>query len=204
MLKKIGLLSSVAVMAFAFNSASLNINDKDIELSGRLDVGQFNYNVQPNTVFIGARYLNGNQSHSSFASNSNGYYEVSFLMLKKVPNTALKLGLGVKLNYTQANLAGGTRDFTSLPLGINANYRLPVNFYVPWFLDGSVYYAPEVLSMSDANSFFAYRIHLDAEVIQNGYVQLGYRSINTNYKVNSVTYNENYNHSFYAGFRFQF
>jgi hypothetical protein len=196
MLKKIGLLSSAAVMAFAFNSASLNVNDKDIELGGRLDVGQLNYAVQPNTVFIGARYLSGNQSHSSFASNNNSYYEVSFLMLKRVPNTALKLGLGFKLNHTQANIAGGTRNFTSIPLGVNANYRLPTNFYVPLFLDGSIYYAPEDLSMSDANNFFAYRIHLDAEVIQNGYVQLGYRSINTNYKVNSVTYKENYNHAF--------
>lgn len=204
MLKKVGLLSCVAAAAFAFNSANININDKDIGIGGRLDVGQFNYNVQPNTIFIGARYLHGDQSHSSFGSNDNGYYEASFLMLKRVPNTALKLGLGVKLNYTQAKLAGGTRDFTSIPLGINADYRLPVRFYFPLYLKGSVYYAPEVLCMSDANSFFAYRIHLDAEVIQNGFIQVGYRSIYTNYKVNSVTYNENYNHSFYAGLRFQF
>ena len=39
MLKKIGLLLCGTAAAFAMNSASININDKDLEIAGRLDVG---------------------------------------------------------------------------------------------------------------------------------------------------------------------
>ncbi len=204
MLKKMGLLLAMTVSIFAMNSASININDKDVEVSGRLDMGQFNYSLQPNTIFIGAKYLKGSSSHSNFGHNDNGYYELNFLMQKKVTNTALLLGLGVKLNYTKADIAGGSRSFTAIALGMEAKYKLPSNRYVPLFLNGNIYYAPQVLSLSDANSFFSYRVHVDAEVIQNGYVLLGYRSINTSYKANSKTYSKIYNNSFYVGFRFIF
>jgi hypothetical protein len=204
MLKKIGLLLCGTAAAFAMNSASININDKDLEIAGRLDVGQFNYSVQPDTVFLGAKYLKGSDQHSDFSHNTNGFYELNFLMQKGVPNTALTLGLGVKLNYTQADIAGSTRDFVSIPLGVEARYKLPFDRFVPLYVGGSLYYAPQVLSMSDADNFLEYRVHLDVEVIQNGYVMIGYRSIDTNYKIDGTTYNENYNHSFYAGFKFRF
>ncbi|WP_345992918.1 hypothetical protein [Sulfurimonas sp. HSL-1716] len=204
MLKKLGLLSVSVAAAFAMHGVDININDKDLELGGRLDMGQFNDTVEPNTVFLGVRYLKGNEDHSDFSSNDNAYYEISFLMQKEVSNNGLSMGLGVKANYTKARINGSNRDFTSVPLGVEAEYKLPVKDVVPLYLDGALYYAPEVLCMNDAEKFFEYRVNFDAEVIQNGRITLGYRSLDTNYDVAGSTVNKNYNHSVYLGFKFQF
>lgn len=204
MLKKLGLLSVSVAAAFAMHSVDININDKDLEVGAHLDMGQFNDTVEPNTVFLGARYLKGNEDHGDFHRNDNAYHELNFLMKKEVSNSGLSLGLGVKANYTRASIGGSNRDFTSVPLGVEAGYRLPVDTAVPLYLGGSVYYAPEVLCMNDAKNFFEYRANFDVEVIQNGRITLGYRSLDTNYDIAGTTVKKNYNHSAYIGFKFQF
>lgn len=204
MLKKIGLLSISVVAAFAMHGVDININDKDLEFGVNLDMGQFNDTVEPNTVFLGARYLKGHEDHSDFSTNDNAYYELNFLMKKEVANSGFSLGLGVKGNYTRARIGGSNRDFTSIPLGVEAGYKLPVNSMVPLYLGGSVYYAPEVLSMNDAKNFLEYRVNFDVEVIQNGRITVGYRSLDTNYDISGTTVDKNYNRSAYIGFKFQF
>lgn len=204
MLKKLGLLSVSVAAAFAMHGVDININDKDLEVGAHLDMGQFNDTVEPNTVFLGAKYLKGNEDHSDFHRNDNAYYELNFLMQKEVSNSGLSLGLGVKANYTRASIGGSNRDFTSIPLGVEAGYKLPVDSMVPLYLGGSLYYAPEVLCMNDANNFLEYRVNFDVEVIQNGRITLGYRSLDTNYDISGTTVNKNYNRSAYLGFKFQF
>lgn len=51
MLKKISLIALGAVSAFAMHSAEVNINNSDLELSAKLDMGQFNESVKPDTIF---------------------------------------------------------------------------------------------------------------------------------------------------------
>ena len=204
MLKKLSLISVVTASAFAMHGVDININDKDLEFGANLDMGQFVQTVEPNTVFVGARYLKGNEAHSDFNSNDNAYYEANFLMQKPINNSGLTLGLGVKLNHTQCDIAGKTLNFTSVPLGVEADYKLPVNSPVPLHLGGQLYYAPEVLSMNDAKSFLESRINFDIEVIPNGKITLGYRSLDTNYDYSGTTLNKNYNRSAYAGFKFNF
>ncbi len=204
MLKKFGLLSVSVVAAFAMHGVDINVNDKDLEIGAHADMGQFSDTVEPNTVFLGARYLKGNEKHSDFSTNNNAYYELSFLMQKEVANSGLSVGLGVKANFTKADIGNKTRDFTSIPLGVEAGYRLPINSALPLYLGGSLYYAPEVLCMNDAKNFLEYRVNFDVEVIQNGRVTLGYRSLDTNYDVSGTTVNKNYNRSAYIGFKFQF
>ena len=67
-------------------------------------------------------------------------------------------------------------------------------------INASVYYAPSVLSFSDADSYFETRISYDIEVIDNGKITLGYRKMDTNYDAGDFTYND----SWYAGFKFSF
>lgn len=203
MLKKFGLISIITASAFAMHGVDININDKDLEFGAALDMGQFVNTVEPNTVFVGARYLKGNEDHSDFRENNNAFYEASFLMQKAISGSDVTIGLGVKANHTKADL-GGNRDFTTIPLGVELGYKLPVATPVPLYLGGKLYYAPEVLSMNDAQSFLEYRVNLDIEVIPNGRITLGYRNIDTNYDVAGVTHNVNYNRSAYAGFKFQF
>lgn len=198
-------MSVLAASAFAMHGVDININDKDLEFGANLDMGQFVSTVEPNTVFLGGRYLKGNESHGDFDSNPNSYYEANFLMKKPIANSDFTVGLGVKLNHTQCDdTTGKTLNFTSLPLGVEVGYKLPVNSPVPLHLGGQLYYAPEVLSMNDAKNFLETRVNFDIEVIQNGKVTIGYRSLDTNYDRSGTAFNKNYNRSAYAGFKFNF
>jgi hypothetical protein len=201
MLKKITLISLCAASAFALHTAEININDKDLEVAAKLDMGQFYRSAEPNTVFVGAAYLKGNEGHGgAFYSNTDekmeAFYELNFLMKREIARSGLSLGLGVKANHT--------KDFTSIPLGIEAVYKLPLGLMIPLYLGGSAYYAPEVLSMDNAKDFQEYRVHFDIEVIKNGMVTLGYRTIETNYEYDSQVISVSYNKSAYAGFKFAF
>jgi len=199
MLRKILLITATAISAFALHTAEININDRDLELGAKLDMGQFNDSVEPNTIFIGGRFLNGQKENSKDESGTaltkiDPFYEVNFLMKKAIGDMGMSFGMGAKLNYT--------KNFSSMPLGLEFEYAIPAKKLVPMYVYGSLYYAPSALSFSDAKDFIEYRMSYDVEVIENGRVTIGYRNINTNYDTPSgkVVYND----SFYAGFKFAF
>ncbi len=201
MLKKLSMISVCAASAFALNTAELNINDSDLEVMAKFDMGQFNDSVEPETVFVGVRLLNGHKSHSDDEDNSlDGFLEANFLMQREIGNKGITIGLGVKLNATQNKIKDKSVDFMSIPLGVEAGYRIPASDLIPMYVGASLYYAPSVLSLGDADNFLEYRINYDIEVIKNGRITLGYRSINTNYESD----NFNYNKSLYGGFKFAF
>ena len=198
MLKKLALMALCSVSAFALNSVELNINDSDLEVMAKFDMGQFNDSVEPETVFVGARLLNGHKSHSGNEEDSlASYVALNFLMRREIADRGLYIGLGVKLNATKN---ADDDNFISIPLGAQIDYRIPASDLIPMYVGASLYYAPSVLSLSDADNFLEYRIHFDVEVIKNGAVTIGYRSIDTNYDEGSFSYNK----SLYAGFKFAF
>lgn len=87
MLKKVLLIITTAISAFALHTAEININDRDLELSAKLDMGQFNDNVEPNTIFVGGKFLNGQKENSRLDSGGSlskidPFFEVNFLMKK--------------------------------------------------------------------------------------------------------------------------
>ncbi len=196
MLKKLGLIALCTASAFAMHSVELNINDKDLELGAKVDMGQFNDSIDPDTVFIGAKMLHADEKHSDFNKNSemNDYYEANFLMQRRVGTSELVIGLGAKINVT--------KNFSSIPIGAEATYKV-LDGAVPMYLRGAVYFAPEILSMQDAKSFLEYRASLDVEVITNAYVYFGFRSIDTNYD-DKKGGNISYNRSVYLGLKFGF
>jgi hypothetical protein len=194
MIKKITLLALCSLPAFALHYAELKINDKDLEVAGKLDVGQFNENVEPSTIFVGGRFLYVDASHSSNShANLDPFYELNFLLKKPIGKTGLDLGMGVKMNYTD--------NFFSVPLGIEGEYKLPLFKAVPMYLNASLYYAPSALSFNDADDYLEYRVGFEVELVQNARVTLSYTNIDTNYEeAPSFTYNE----SWYIGFKFGF
>ena len=195
MLKKIVLISILTLSAYAMHSAEININDTDLELNAKLDIGQFNENVEPGTMFLGARFLNADKIHSSDKNYINdSYYEINFLMMRPVGESGISAGMGVKFNYT--------KDFSSIPLGLEVSYAFHTPHILPMFFNGSAYYGPKVLSFGNADRFYEYCISYDIELIKNGRITLGYRSINTNYDDYRGDYT--YNKIFYGGFKFFF
>jgi len=191
MLKKITLMTASAVAALAMNSASININNEDLELNANLDIGQFNDNVEPETMFVGVRFLDADNTDRI---NNDALYELSFLMKKAMGESGLQIGLGVKANYT--------KDYRTLPLGIVFEYGLPSVTVIPMSLHADIYYAPKVLSFDNANKYFEYRLEYDAAVIDHGHVFLGYRNIRTDY--NDIRGSFTYNAAGYVGFKFEF
>ena len=198
MIKKSALILLSAASAFAMHTAEININDKDLELGAKFDLGQFNSTVEPDTTFVGFTYLNGDEANSEIVTDINGYLEANFLMKREIQNSGVTFGIGVKTNYTKAN----EYSFMSIPLGLEVGYNLPTA--IPVSLGAKVYYAPESLSILDADSFLEYRLDVNIEIIERGSIVLGYRNIDTNFEVASNSSKLNYNSSAYFGFRFAF
>ena len=201
MLKKLGIVSLITANALAMHNLELNINDVDLEAGLRLDMGQFNNAVEPNTTFIGVKYLKADNDHSDYNAEGfgspNAYMEVNFLMQRKIQDTGMYAGLGVKLNYINND---GSDDFSSIPLSFKFGYivpsTLPVNVY------GEAFYAPKVLSLRKAEGYYEYRLGVDVELIENADVYLGYRDLETKYESGGSYVS--YNRSAYIGFRFNF
>ena len=200
MLKKITLLLVTSLSLFAMHTAELNINQKDLEAGLKFDVGQFNDNVEPDTMFVGMKMFipdTSNSADSATLTSLNPYFEGNFMIMRPVGDAGLSLGIGFKLNYTQVN----SKSFMSLPIGLEASYELPFPDLIPMFVEANVYYAPEVLSFSDAKNYVEYRINYDLEMIKNVHLNAGYRNIDTKYfSLGRV----NYNRSFYLGVKIGF
>ena len=201
MLKKLGLAALFSANAMAMHNLEININDVDLEAGLKLDMGQFNNAVEPDTTFVGVKYLKADSDHSDYSAGGfgspNAYMEVNFLMQRKINNTGLYAGLGVKINYIDND---GGDDFSSIPLSFKLGYTvpssLPINVY------GEAFYAPKVLSLRKAEGFYEYRVGVDVELIKNADIYLGYRDLETKYE--NVSGYINYNRSAYIGFRFKF
>ena len=193
MLKKIILLLFTSLSLFALNTAELNINQKDLEVGLKFDVGQFNENVEPQTMFVGMKMLIPDVSNSSDNLHSiDPYFEGNFKIMRPVGDNGLSFGVGFKLNYTQVN----DKSFMSLPIGLEVSYELPFPELIPMFIETSVYYSPQVLSFLDAKDYVAYRINYNMEMIENVRLKIGYRNMNTHYLKQGKL---NYNNSLYLG-----
>ncbi|MDH4945451.1 YfaZ family outer membrane protein [Sulfurimonas sp. C5] len=199
MLKKLIMLSACTASAFALHTAEININNKDLEVGALFDMGQFNDTVEPNTIFVGGKFLNADSEHSEYTNAKiDPLLEANVLMMKEVGNSNFKIGIGAKLNYTQY----GSLDFVSIPLGVEGTYTIATQEFIPMHLNAAVYYAPQVLTFKDAKNYLETRVSFDLEVIQNGNITVGYRKIETNY---DVMYGDfRYNRSAYLGFKLKF
>ncbi len=196
MLKKLGLITLSAVSAFAMHNAEININDKDLEIGAAFDLGQFSDTVEPDTTFVGFKYLNGAEENSNDDLDTNGYYEANFVMRREVQDSGVTFGIGVKTNYTKV----ADEHFMTIPLGLELGYS--VESQIPMHIGAKVYYAPESLSLSDADGYLEYRIDVSVEIIERGSVVLGYRNLDLKFDITDDSIN--YNSSAYFGFRFAF
>ena len=230
MLKKIVLFMTVVTTAFAMHVGEINVNDKDVDVNVKFDIGQFNSNVEPDTIYFGARFFNSGRKFIDTSSDSNGT-DSNTTTPPTDGNTTTpsdsnassgvsrKVEAYYELNFLMMHAVGNNgmylgigakynyttldkKVFSSLPLGFEFAYVLPAEEYVPMILSGSIYYAPEALSFEDAKSYLEYRIWFDVEIIQNGIITIGYRNMDTNY--NGGVGDLNYNSSGYIGFKVKF
>ena len=171
-------------VAFAESSIWVDINNDDVELLGAIDLNRYiGYNDSTNYL-IEINYLHSNDNLLTAGI-------VGQNRLQGAPN--LTLGLGIKTVFTD--------NFAAMPFTARAIYRLPLGPALPpTSLKGSFTYAPSVLSFRDADSYKAWRVEADMEVIHAIHLFAGYRDIDTNYE----TYDRNFNDSFYGGLKLSF
>ncbi|MEA2110896.1 MAG: YfaZ family outer membrane protein [Campylobacterota bacterium] len=193
MLKKLGLVALSAVSALAMHTGEININNEDIEVAVKFDMGQYNSELDVDSTFVGLRYISAENRH-----DSDGLIELSYLMKKPLEaQRDFSVGIGFKLDYSSV----GSNDFLALPLGLEAGYKLPLDSsIVPIYVGAQFYYAPSVLSFQDSHNYVEFKVNADIEVIERGLVTVGYRHIDTNYEAADVEFNS----AAFIGFKFVF
>ncbi|MDO9055810.1 MAG: YfaZ family outer membrane protein [Sulfuricurvum sp.] len=196
MLKILLLGTLISTAAFAAHQAELNVNNKELEGQIRIDMKQMSISSLEGS-YLGARILNGDESNSDRIGNTDPLMEVSFMVQRPVAEVpGLAIGLGLKGEYTKFD----GQHYSAIPLGIEADMKLPIEASIPFYVGGALYYAPSVLAFQDADAYFETRIHFDVEPIKNGRIEVGYRMIDTDVKSRDVTYND----AWYLGMRIDF
>lgn len=201
MLKKVLLLALSGAALFAMHTAELNINEVDLEGAVEIDMGQMNHQVEPNTTFVGIRYLNADREEMSPKNvDVDSLIDINFKLKQDIKDTDFTVGLGVKSIFTgyQEDANTTSSKFLTIPLGVEVGYKIYTQ--VPVLLEADLYYAPKSLSLADATGYVEYKLEANVKVIPKGSVYFGYRNIETKYKTISIKYNK----SAYCGFKFKF
>lgn len=185
----------MSASAFAAHQIGVNVNDREVGGEIRLDMGRMG-NAMSN-AYIGARFLNGDNNNSQTIVDPDPLMELSFMVMQPVRGVSgLKVGLGIKAEYTEID---GER-YGAIPLGVEAELKLPMNTPFPFYVNGALYYAPSALSFKQGDGYMETRIGLDVEPIENARIGVGYRTIDTDLKNRNVTYND----AWYFGMRLDF
>ncbi|MDD5386701.1 MAG: YfaZ family outer membrane protein [Sulfuricurvum sp.] len=200
MIKKIILSTLIGTSVFAAHQVEFNLNDKEVEGQVLFDLSKMGVPLEG--AYAGARILNGNERNSDKIENISQFKEVSFMLMRPVESVAgLSLGLGIKGVYTKFD---GAR-YSAIPLGLEVKMKLPLATPFPLHVGGALYYAPSDLTFHDGDKYLEVRSYLDAEVIHNGHIEVGYRNIDPDlisHPINS--HNVTYNEAFYYGLRLDF
>jgi hypothetical protein len=163
------------VFVFAENFVNLKLTNKTLEISAQ-------YIVLPqNNIYLRGSYLYHDDKDDFYSIGVKGEGN---LIGSDIDN--LKFSLMIDFVHTTNNSA--------LPIGFGANYMIK-NFNMPVIIRGEFEYAPEVLSFDKADKFTRFLGEAAIQPITNGEIFVGYRYI---------SFNENYNSSFYAGVGFVF
>lgn len=200
MLKKLLVALAVSTSLFAMHEAELNLNNYDLDAQLHFDVGQFNTAVQPDTVFVGLRYLHASHQHNDKdLDKDHDLFDGHFFVQQKVTQArAVTVGMGAKFVYTSIE----DEDFYALPLGLRLRYTLPIDIAVPVSVGGDLYYSPQVLSFEKAKNYLEYFISADVMLIDRAGLSVGYRKIDTDFDLPGGDFN--FNETWYIGVKFRF
>ena len=201
MLKKL-LLATLLLSSttYAMHEFELNLNNKDVDVHLGLDMGQFNDNIEPDSLIIKARVMKGDREHARLPGEQDTSILGEFGFVAQSSSAmapGLLMGMGIKLAYTPLN----NQSIFAMPIGVVTDYTLPLDFIIPLHIGGQFYYAPEVLNFERSTSYMEYQVNFDLELMERGSITTGYRGIQTPTKDTNDAY---YNRSYFVGFKFKF
>jgi hypothetical protein len=152
MIKKIILSALIGTSAFAAHQVEFNFNNKEVE--GQVLFDLLKMGLPVDGAYAGARILNGDERNSDKIENISQFKELSFILIRpfeRVPG--LSLGLGIKGVYTKFDGA----HYSAIPLGLEANMKLPLATPFPLHITGALYYAPSDLTFHDGDKYLEVR-----------------------------------------------
>ena len=174
MLKKLLLILSISAAVYAQHDASVNLNNDEIELKANLDIGELNESDYPDTYFFTFGFLDVDNAQST-----DPMWEAGFMLRQDISEVeGLRFGLGAKGTYTK--VANSTH--TAVPIGVELEYTLPLDFSMPVKVKGGMFYAPSVLTFQDADRYFEGRIELSIDIVEQATLFVGYRQIDTDFE----------------------
>ena len=192
MLKKLAVWFVVTTHLFAMHVAELNLNNSEVEVGVKLDIGQFIYSIDPDKTFFGVKFLKADEDNGDY-TNPREMYELNFIVQQFLFSSKIFAGLGIKANYI------ANKDFLVAPLSAKLGYMFDMR--LPVYLGAEYHYAPEMLSFMDAKGYKELRFDVDIELFKIALLNIGYRNIETKFKTGG--YNT-YNHAGYIGVKFKF
>lgn len=180
MLKQALFIALAALLPLAAeNSFELNLNDDDIEVSGKYELTNLGSYAYDNKNYLHASYIYSGESKT----RGKHLGEFGYLATGYVPNfKSLLLGVGLKGVVSS--------KYISVPLGLVARYEIPVDW--PLFVSVKGYVAPNPLTYYNGESYYEFRSDISAKIIDNAQAYGGFRHIETRYKDNSKTFNNNW------------
>ncbi len=196
MLRYIISLLLISTTLTAMHQLKIDLNSDDIDAKIELDVGQFNHNVDPESLIVGSRYLYSSTKHSDFDDDVY-LLDVHFLVQQQIGSSReFSFGLGAKLLHTIVN----EDDFFALPLGMESSYRLPLSSSIPIRISALLYYSPSVISFGDAKNYVEMEARVHIDIIERAGIGAGYRKIETNFTTQDAIFTQ----TWFVGMSFKF
>ncbi|MCK5294025.1 MAG: hypothetical protein KAJ49_05185 [Arcobacteraceae bacterium] len=195
-MKKILAGSLVATsLLFGSNSAEININNDTLELVGEFLLNHSYQLSDEGNYYFTVNYLGSENQESTVGNTKNKKLVTTGLKIMNpyIDDRGLSLGIGIKAVWAD----NYEKDFFATPLEVFAKYEINEQLS----LDMNVGYSPKVLTHADGETYKDGKIKVNYKVIDNGYVYVGARSIETTYKNNAeIKFDDNV----FFGYKVQF
>ena len=144
-----------------------------------------------NQYYLGMNHLRSEVSDNKY----NGLTSVNFrLMNDNFDEEKFSFGMGFRLTHVSNDI---DETFVVMPIGVHGRYNLSSKLS----LNTNIYYSPEALSFFDAKKLISYDIDVNYKIINNGFIYVGSRKIDTQYDNGADI---EFNKSVYFGFKFLF
>jgi hypothetical protein len=193
-MKKIVLISSIVTCSLAWgNSVNIDINDDTLKLGIQYFLNNSSILNDDSNYFLTVSYLDSEEDNSNKSTQRLITSDLK-VVNPYINDNGFSLGLGISVvladNYN-------SKSFTATPFGLYATYT----FNNDISFDGSVQYAPKVLTFLDGESYKFTNLKANYRVINNGYVYIGVRDITTKYKdIGDIDYDD----SLFFGYKVNF
>jgi len=179
--------------------AEININEEDLEVDYAA-VKNWSRNSQ---TFFGAGFLNAYDDDGI----KNTLYNVTLTQVGYTDIKGVAFGIGVRsvfgLLNEELNIDGDGKEKEVLALGMRVKLLYTFPLRVKTILSGTYNYAPKSLSFSpDLERYSEYRVELNIEPIDGGWVYAGMRGIDFKFETHDDAYT--LNKTAYAGIKIYF